>query len=87
MKKRLKKVPRHIILIILLLFMLYPIFMVIINAFKAESELYVNSLGFPQVWDFSNFTTAIVDGELGQAFLSSVCITTVSVLLITLLEA
>lgn len=84
-KKIMKKSPKHIVMIILLFFMLYPIFMVLVNAFKAESELYANALGFPEVWQFSNFKSAIVDGGLGRAFLSSVCITSVSVLLITLL--
>lgn len=85
MKKILKKLPRHIVLIALLLFMLYPIFMVITNAFKAEGELYSNSLGLPADWDLSNFVSAFKDGNLAQAFLSSIAITVVSVTLITLL--
>lgn len=85
MKKILKKLPRHIVLIFLLLFMLYPIFMVITNAFKSESELYSNSLGLPSDWGLSNFVTAFRDGHLAQAFLSSIAITVVSVTLITLL--
>ncbi len=85
MKKILKKLPRHIVLIFLLLFMLYPIFMVITNAFKSESELYSNSLGLPSDWGLSNFVAAFRDGHLAQAFLSSIAITVVSVTLITLL--
>ena len=85
MKKFAKKLPRHIVLIFLLLFMLYPIFMVVTNAFKMENELYSNSLGLPADWDLSNFVTAFRDGDLAQAFVSSIAITVVSVALITLL--
>ena len=79
LKRKLSKIPRHIILIVMLLFMLYPVFMVVINSLKTEAELYSNPMGLPAVANCENYQQAVVDGNLGQAFLNSLLVTGVSV--------
>lgn len=76
---------KHGFLILSMLVMFYPIFMVIINSFKTESQLYASVLGLPPEWQFSNYLTAIRDGNLLHAMLVSIFITAVAVLLMTLL--
>ncbi len=87
MAKNLKKIPRHLLLCFLLVFMLYPVFMVVVNSLKTENELYANPMGFPAVANFDNYKDAVVDGQLGQAFLNSILITGISVVLIVILAS
>lgn len=87
LKRKLSKIPRHIILIVMLLFMLYPVFMVVINSLKTEAELYSNPMGLPAVANCENYQQAVVDGNLGQAFLNSLLVTGVSVVLIVLFSS
>jgi raffinose/stachyose/melibiose transport system permease protein len=87
MRKRSVSVIKHAFLIVLLGFMMYPIYMVIVNSFKTENELYANVLGLPSTLDLQNYVSAIVDGKLLRAFGVSVVITAVSVVVVTILAS
>ncbi len=85
MRRTLPKIGKHAFLIIMLLFTLYPVFMVVSNSLKTTSELYKNTLGLPAVPQFENYSKAISTGNLGRAFLITFVLTLVSVILITIL--
>ncbi len=53
------------------LFMLIPLALIIVNAFKPTQEANTFSIALPQQWDFSNFGTVIEKGKLGTGFLNS----------------
>lgn len=87
MKKKLHPaaVARYVFLTVAMLIMLYPIYMVVINSFKTESELYANVLGLPTQWNWDNYVRAIIDGDLLRALGNSVIIAGGSVALVTVL--
>jgi raffinose/stachyose/melibiose transport system permease protein len=63
----LKRAPISVIVLILLsLFAILPVLVLVLNAFKSDTELATNPIGFPSTWDLSNFETAWTQGRLGQ---------------------
>ncbi len=76
---------KHIVIVILLLFILYPVLLVVLNSFKTEAQLYANPLGLPTSLDLTNYKDAIVDGNLINAFFVSLFLTVSSVLITTIL--
>lgn len=85
MQRRIPTILKHTFLIVMLCFGLYPVFMVISNSLKTQSELYRNTLGLPASPQFSNYAEAIETGNLGRSFLITLFLTVVSVVLITIL--
>lgn len=85
MRRTIPKILKHVFLIAMLFFTLYPVFMVVSNSLKTQPELYKNTLGLPQNPQFSNYAQAIETGNLGRAFLITFILTAVSVVLITIL--
>lgn len=58
-------------LILLALFAALPLFVLLFNSVKSAIELGLNPLGFPQVFDWSNYVDAWNQGNLGQGLLNS----------------
>ena len=53
------------------IFMLIPLALIIVNAFKTTQDANSFSIALPQEWDFSNFGTVIDQGKLLTGFLNS----------------
>jgi len=53
------------------LIMLIPLALIVLNAFKSQSEAAAMSLKLPTEWVFSNFSTVIEKGKLLTSFLNS----------------
>lgn len=71
----LKRTPySYTALILLAIFAALPVLTLVFNSFKSDAELGTNPLGFPQLWDFSNFATAWTLGRLGQGMFNSALI-------------
>lgn len=66
------------------LLMLIPLVLIIVNAFKSDTEALTMTLSLPKIWDFSNFAVVIEKGKLGRSFLNSLlyagCATILTVL-------
>jgi raffinose/stachyose/melibiose transport system permease protein len=84
-KKTIGSVIKNAVLIFILLFMMYPIYMVVVNSFKTNRELYGSILGLPKKIVFMNYIDAVVQGKLLRAFANSGIITSGAVLLMTIL--
>ena len=54
-KKLVLTILKNILAWIISLIMLIPLLLIVINAFKPDSEALTLSLKLPEVWDFSNF--------------------------------
>ena len=67
-------------LIILGIFAGLPLLVLIFNSLKSDVELGRNPLGFPRTFDFANFSTAWVQGSLGQGLLNSLILVVGTVL-------
>lgn len=53
------------------LLVLIPLFLVLINAFKADGETLNMNFALPKEWIFSNFSTVIEKGKLIRSFVNS----------------
>lgn len=76
----------QLIALVVSLFFIFPILMIINNAFKTKQELILNPpLSLPGSFNLDNFHTAWKKLELGTAFANSFIYTAISVLLIAML--
>lgn len=84
-------VVRDVVLILLSIWaviQLYPILWLLLFSFKDNNEIFGgNVLGFPKVWQFSNYTTAMTSGNVGVYFINSVIITAVTIVVSSVLIA
>ncbi len=80
--KTVKKLVKYGILTAIALLFLYPIWLVFINSFKTDTELYTNLFGLPQSFQFSNYMNAWVQGKFNLYYMNSIVITLISVVCI-----
>jgi len=83
MNKHIQKilfVLKYTILILFLIACIYPLLWLIINSFKTQDELFLNTWGLPQVWTLENYKHAVIDGKIGVYFGNSLMISVISVL-------
>ena len=71
LRRALRSVPGHVVLIALAVLQLFPIALVFINSFKTSLEVAADPLSLPHSLDFSNFTTAWTYGHFGTGFINS----------------
>ncbi len=84
-KKRIINILKNVLAWAFSLVMLIPLALIVINAFKTDSEALTLSLTLPETWTFENFSTVIEKGKLATSFLNSLiyagCATVITVLL------
>jgi raffinose/stachyose/melibiose transport system permease protein len=78
-KRYLVSVSGWAILFLYSLFLLIPLYMVIITSFKSRAEFYNNPIGLPVVFQFSNYVNAFVEAKILQSGLNSLIVTGASV--------
>ena len=71
----------HISLVAASIVMVYPFIIIVLTAFKSNTEIYLNPYGLPQDWIFTNFSGAWKAAKLGRLFWNSCLLTVASVLL------
>lgn len=77
-----------ILLVIWGIIQVYPIFWLLLFSFKDNTEIFGgNVLGFPKVWQFSNYSIAMTSGNVGVYFLNSLLITAVTIIVSSILIA
>ena len=74
-------------LYIFLLIYLFPFYLMVINSFKNRTEIISNPLGIISKIDLSNFVNAFKRMNYLDAFINSLIITTISVLIIALFSS
>lgn len=72
-----------------LLIILYmaPFYLMLINSFKTRREIFVNTTGLPDVWNYKNYIDAANKMDLVSSFANSMIITIGSVILILLFSS
>lgn len=63
---------------------LYPLFWLVISAFKTNAEFFNRPFGLPQAWQFDNFIRAWTSSKMGIAFMNS-CFVSIGALALNLL--
>lgn len=79
-RQRILSILKYTILILFLIACLYPLLWLIINSFKTQDELFLNTWGLPQVWTLENYKHAVIDGKIGIYFGNSILVSVISVL-------
>lgn len=75
----LKQFGLHVLLIVLLFFMLYPVIWMVLSSFRPESEIFANLGPIPKTWTFDNYIngwTLFGGKTFGDFFINSfvICI-------------
>lgn len=71
----------------LLIIYMVPFYLMLINSFKSRREIFDNTTGLPSKWNFSNYTDAIERMNMSSAFINSLIITALSIILIVLFSS
>lgn len=71
-----QKLVKQALLIIITLIALYPVYWMVVTAFKTLPDYRFNKFGFPRSFHLENFVTASRSGRFIRWFLNSVIITT-----------
>lgn len=71
----------------LLIIYIVPFYLMLINSFKSRREIFDNTTGLPSKWNFSNYTDAIERMNMSSAFINSLIITALSIILIVLFSS
>lgn len=69
-------------LFLISLLVLIPLYMIVINSFKGYAEAAKLSLNFPKVWNFENYKTVFVEGNIVRGYLNSILIGSMTILVI-----
>lgn len=72
---------------LLLAIYMIPFYLMLINSFKTRREIFANTMGFPNEWNFSNYASAIKRMNMSSAFINSLIITALSIILIVLFSS
>ncbi len=86
MKKPIKLLL-EIVVVTVCLGYLFPIYIVLVNAFKNRQELYENMLALPESFSFQYFEKAMDKMSFLRAFGNSFIVTTVSIVIIVVLSS
>lgn len=71
-----------ILIIIMVIVSLFPLYLVLINAFKSHADIVTNPLSFPSSPYWQNFVKAWKNGHFGQGFLNSLRLAVVTALIV-----
>jgi raffinose/stachyose/melibiose transport system permease protein len=77
----------HTVLLLLSFTCLYPLFWLVINSVKTNSELFNNPWGFGSSIQIENYATAWISGKIGTSFFNSSLVSLSSVIITIFLSS
>jgi ABC-type glycerol-3-phosphate transport system permease component len=77
-KKRLKFLPIHVILIFSAIIFLFPFYYMVVTGFKTNQEFYDNTFAPPQEWSLNNMESLVTDHHFIRYFFNSAIVTSFS---------
>ena len=86
-KKLIGNIIKYIVISGLLLAYIVPFVFVLINSFKARKDVISNPLALPSTFKFSNYADAFQKMNYGHAFINTLIITALSVLIIIIFSS
>jgi len=91
LQRRSRRTPsyalNYAVLGLMLLFTLYPLILVFMNAVKTPEETLVNPMGWPKEWLWSNFQRVWYEAAFSRALLNSLVVSTTAAVGVTVLAA
>lgn len=85
--KKTRSIIANIILICLCILWLFPVYIIVVNAFKNRAELYENILAFPKSFSFKYYAEAMDKMDILNALKNSLIVTIVSIAFIIVLAS
>lgn len=86
-KSKLLNIIIYIVLTIVGLYTLFPIYFLVVNAFKSQAEIVSSPIGLPQSLDFSYITTAIEEINLFRGLGYTLVVTAISVVILIIVSS
>ena len=87
-RQRGQAVAAYAILIVVVALSMYPLFVMVLNSFKTDSEINWNPAGLPEEWTLASYAAIFeYHGGMWVNFLNSVIIATISTVLAVLLAS
>ncbi|AGB18612.1 ABC-type sugar transport system, permease component [Thermoanaerobacterium thermosaccharolyticum M0795] len=90
-KRGMKKVGFYLLeamLVIWAIIQLYPLFWLFLFSVKNNTEIFGgNILGFPRIWQWSNYAEALSSGNVGRYFINSSIVTVLTIVISSILVA
>jgi ABC-type glycerol-3-phosphate transport system permease component len=80
-------IPKQVILLFFSLVAVYPIYYMIVTAFKTRPDWLHNQFGLPHPFTFQNITDALNKGSIPLWFLNSLVVTVASLIVSTVVSA
>lgn len=84
MSKSLNRILTIIIGVLISLLWIYPFFLMLVNSFKSQRDIFTNTLWFPKDWVFKNYPTALDTLDFVHSALNSLVITVGSLFLLVI---
>ncbi|MCX7773264.1 MAG: carbohydrate ABC transporter permease [Clostridia bacterium] len=85
--KHVKKAILVLLAILLAAVWLFPFYIMIVNSFKTKREIFVDTLGLPKTFSFTNYTEAASKLDLALSIRNSLTILVISLLIIILFSS
>jgi len=83
-----KSIILIVTLIIVAIVQLYPLIWLVLVSFKDNTEIFGgNVLGLPKLWRISNYSSALISGNVGVYFINSVIVTATTIIISSILIA
>src|SRR5688500_1822894 len=83
----LQRARNHMIATLVCLFVIIPVYLVIVNSLKDSAQARTMNAALPQSFQFENFITVIERGKLAQTFVNSMLYATSATIISTTLAA
>ncbi|PHO07850.1 sugar ABC transporter permease [Thermoanaerobacterium thermosaccharolyticum] len=88
-KRGMKKIGLYLLeamLVIWAIIQLYPLFWLFLFSVKNNTEIFGgNILGFPRIWQWSNYSEALSSGNVGRYFINSSIVTILTIVISSIL--
>jgi len=80
--KTLTSIGSHAILIFFTVIIVYPVLWMVMTSFKTNDEVVTNIWGFPRIIQWSNYTNAWVQANLGSAMINSTIVSLFTLIIV-----
>lgn len=86
-RRRLHNGILAVVILLLAFICAIPLWVILINSFKTPSDMTMDPFGLPRSWSLSNYQQAFESLPIGQAFLNTIIVTVISVVVEVLVGA
>lgn len=87
LRRQNRHVTSHVIMLIWVFIVLFPLWVLVINSFKSRLSIYENPFWIPKQWNFKNYVTVLQDGDFITYFKNSLVVVVLSLVIVTLVTS